>query len=83
MAKDVFPIPKEYEQVMHAAASVLDETLNPQGEPKNVVFVLLVGNVNTRIGNFISNGAREDAVFLMEEILKGIKQRASSSEEKQ
>ena len=66
------PVEAEQREVMNALANGLDEVFNPDQAKKTVAFVLLTarfGDVKDGRVNYISNGAREEMVAMLRELL--------------
>ncbi len=65
-------IQKEYKEMMHHLASVLDDFMNEGKEEKEIGFALLMfpfgDDVNGRI-NYISNAAREQMLVALKEFI--------------
>jgi hypothetical protein len=72
-------IEEAHKDLMNHVARALDEVFNPDPANKQVCFTLLICNFGEIAGgrvNYLSNGAREDIVSMLHEILARFEGRA-------
>lgn len=72
----VQPVQAQYREMMNGLANGIDDILNGENCPvseKKLAFCLVIaefGDIDSSRMNYISNGAREDMVKLLGELLK-------------